>query len=267
MKKNSLNLILKKIHNNQEVNLTQFVKIIESLPLSNHRFSISDIKSIKNPRTGLSLITDMTPNLKKELQKLNDHVGTDRNSAAHQNLSHDHKVDGSFILIRQSNQHPCVVTIHSDSSFTCPVPQSKNAIIYENRQLFLHNDRFKLFLDQYTEIPNDQPMDVLFGAGNELANSLHKNFLSRYDVIYLCMDMDLGGLRMANNLMRLMPNQKIKFIQPYDIRDRLERVICGLTQKQLSQISNFAQNAHPDLIPYFKMIRDTGRTIEQESFL
>ena len=263
----NLKKLLDKVNLKQEVNLIQLRKIIEKMDFKNHRYADRDIKALKNPKTSLYQITHFEPALMQELQLLVDGAGDDRNSAAHQNMSHSHKVDGSFMLVRQGNEHPMVVTIDMNGDFNCPISQTRCAIVVENRQIFLYSERFMEFLKRHTDIPMTAPMDVLFGAGNELPNSLHREFLDSYEELYLCLDMDLGGLRTANSLMRLLPEKKIHFVQPRDIEPRLKRVVCTENLAHLNKISTFGKSANPALKPYIQLIRNTGRTLEQESFL
>lgn len=263
----NLKKLLDKVNLKQEVNLIQLRKIIEKMDFKNHRYADRDIKALKNPKTSLYQITHFEPALMQELQLLVDGAGDDRNSAAHQNMSHSHKVDGSFMLVRQGNEHPMVVTIDMNGDFNCPISQTRCAIVVENRQIFLYIEGFMEFLKVHTDIPMTVPMDVLFGAGNELPNSFHREFLDSYEELYLCLDMDLGGLRTANNLMRLLPEKKIHFVQPRDIEPRLKRVVCTENLAHLNKISTFGKSANPALKPYIQLIRNTGRTLEQESFL
>ena len=141
------------------------------------------------------------------------------------------------------------------------------AVVVENRQLFLHDEKFFHFLQSQTDIPLVEPIDLLFGIGNELSNSLHTKFLSTYDKIYLCFDMDLGGLRIANNLYKLLPEQFMEFVQPKDIKVRLEKVVQSCAQEDLQQIGELSMVLPDFLKGYAQLIRQTSRTLEQESFL
>lgn len=260
-----LNKLLEKIEREEDVNLHQLTKEIEKLNLK-HPLQANDILGHK-VKGDFYNITYFNPELWHELQSLTKGAGKDRNSAAHQNLSHNHKIDGSFILIRHVNEHPQVVTIAADGGYINPITQSKRAVIVENRQLFLFADKFLSFLEKHTDVPSDQPLDVLFGMGNELANSLHARFLNSYEHLYLCLDMDLGGLKTANSVFNLLPEQSISFVQPFDIAQRLEKVVCIKDQRYLQEIGEFRIKAHPSLEPYAQLIREMGRTIEQESYL
>lgn len=265
MRLTRLSNLLDKIERRQDVNLHQLIKEIEKLNLK-HPLEANDILAHKVKGDFYS-ITDFNPELWHELRSLTKGAGTDRNSAAHQNLSHNHKVEGSFILIRHVDEHPQVVTIAADGSYISPMIQSKRAVIVENRQLFLFADTFLSFLEKHTDVPTDQPMDVLFGMGNELANSLHARFLNSYEHLYLCLDLDLGGLKTANSVFNLLPEQSISFVQPFDIAQRLENVFCREDQRYLQEIGELSLKVHPLLKPYARLIREMGRTLEQESYL
>lgn len=260
-----LKSLIHKVEQGQDVNLTQLLKEIDKLNL-NVSVHPTDIIGVKS-KGGHYTITHFKPELLRTLQALVNDVGNDRISAALQNQSHRYKVDGSFLLIRQHDSHPHVVIMSTDNSYVSSVQQTRYAIVVENRQLFLFPERFMTFLQKYTDVPLDQPIDIIFGTGNELPNSLHARFLSAYDHLYLCLDFDLGGLLIANNLIKLLPTKSISFVHPHDIHQRLEKVICVKHPDYLQSVAKFAVEASPLLKQYALLIRSMGRTIEQESYL
>lgn len=231
-----------------------------------HRLEPSDILGEK-VNSDQYTVSYFHPQLASELRHLIDDMGNDRNSAARQNRSHRHKVDGSLILIRRLNQHPQIVTIDSVGNFKSPITLSRVAVVLENRQLFLYVEQFYAFIQNYTDIPCDQPLDFLFGTGNEISNSSHALFLSGYEHLYLCFDLDFGGLSTARNLYKLMPTQAMSFIQPRDIRERLDHVTCRRNPDYLEKVAVLGQDSPEFLKPYAQLIHRMGRTIEQESFL
>jgi hypothetical protein len=257
--------MLTAIDQGQSINLLTFKKMLAQLSLK-HRVEPSDIVGDK-VKGDQYTVSYFHPQLARELHHLVNDMGTDRNSAARQNRSHKHKVDGSLILVRHLDQHPQVVTIDSVGNFRIPIQQSRTAVVLENRQLFLCVEQFYAFIQDYTDIPCDQPVDFLFGMGNEIANSLHDLFLSAYDHLYLCFDLDLGGLSTARNLYNLIPQQSMSFIQPRDIVKRLGNVSCRRDSDYLEKVAVLGQDSPEFLKPYAQLIHRMGRTIEQESFL
>lgn len=256
---------LLKYQNQDKINLFALVREIRKLRL-HHKFEASDIKGVK-VKGDVYYITYFNPVLLKELIQLVENIGNDRNTAARQNLSHNHKVDGSFLLVRHIGEHPQVVTIDEAGNHHSELNHANVAVVVENRQLFLHGEKFFQFLQTQTDIPLVEPIDLLFGIGNELPNSLHTKFLSIYDKIYLCFDMDLGGLKIANNLYKLLPEQSMEFVQPKDIKARLENVVQPCAADDLQQVGELSTVLPDFLKGYAQLIRQTSRTLEQESFL
>lgn len=253
------------IDQNKPVNIFNFKKIISKLNL---QIQVLPEHIQGNQVKGdLYRITYIEQKLKNELLHLLNQAGHDRISAAQQNLSHQHKVSGSFILIRQIPNHPKVITFDGDGYYQMQVQLSKIAVVLENRPLFLNIDRVFNFLKSYTVVPCDQPIDFLFGTGNEIPNSLHKQFLSTYEHLYLLFDCDLGGLKTAQNLYNLLPEQPMTFVQPYDIEKRLKKVIRLCKPEKLDKVGQLSLTCADFIKPYAYMIRRLNRTIEQESFL
>ncbi|MDO7413076.1 hypothetical protein Q5X48_14795 [Acinetobacter baumannii] len=267
MKIKKLSNLIRKVQLHENVNLDDLLAEISKLPLKNHHFELTDIQVVKNERGSLYQVTYFNPDLMDEILLLIGDAGTNRQSAANQNMSHNYKVEGSFLLIRQAMSHPQVVIMDVTGEFFSPVKQSRIAVVVENRQIFLFANRFKEFLIKHTDVPVDENTDFIFGAGNELPNSYHAKFLQSYDHLYLCLDMDLGGLMIANNLMSKLKQSNITFVQPHDIQHRLKAVRTKRTHDYLLGISNFISVAHPALKPYAQLIRSMGCTLEQESFL
>lgn len=256
---------LLKYQNQDKLNLFALIREIKKLRL-HHKFEASDIEGLK-VKGDIYYITHFNPVLLKELIQLVENIGGDRNTAARQNLSHNHKVDGSFLLARHIGKHPQVVTIDEAGNYHSLLNHANVAVVVENRQLFLHDEKFFHFLQSQTDIPLVEPIDLLFGMGNELPNSLHTKFLSTYDKIYLCFDLDLGGLKVADNLYRLLPEQSIEFVQPKDIKVRLENVDQPRAPDYLQQVGELSAVLPDFLKGYAQLIRQTNRTLEQESFL
>ncbi|WP_267530447.1 hypothetical protein [Acinetobacter oleivorans] len=267
MKIKKLSNLIRKVQLHENVNLDELRAEISKLSLKNHYFELNDIQAVKNERGPLYQVTYFNPDLLNEILLLISSAGNDRKSAANQNMSHNHKVDGSFLLIRHAQSHPQVVTMDVTGEFFSPTKQSRIAIVVENRQIFLFANRFKEFLIKHTHVPVDETTDFIFGSGNELPNSYHAKFLQSYDHLYLCLDMDLGGLMTANNLMSKLKHSNITFVQPHDIKDRLKAVRTKRKHDYLLGISSFISIANPALKPFAQLIRSMGCTLEQESFL
>lgn len=265
------------IEKKQPINLIRFKELVNQLKLS-HRIEAADIRGIKI-KGDRYCIEYIHPTIKCEILNLISALGDNRISAAKQNLSHQHKVIGSFILICQQSSpvqenippqmfnHPQVVIFDEHGNFEVPLKLSKFAVIVENRQLFLNLDKMQQFLMKYTHVPCDQPIDFIYGTGNEIPNSLHQKFLNQYEHLYLCFDLDLGGLKIAKNLSQLLPTTNMTFVQPYDIQQRLAQVVQSCSVEELEKLAQFALSAPAFIQPYVQLMCNTQRRLEQESFL
>lgn len=249
----------------QPIHLIRFKSLVAQLNIP-HRLEASDIRGIKI-KGDLYQIEYIHPTIEKEIQNLVSNMGHDRMSAAKQNLSHQHKVIGSYILIRQLSEHPQVVIFEQDGRYQTPVKLSRYAVIVENRQVFLNSEKFIHFLKNHTHVPCDQPLDFIFGTGNEIANSLHQNFLNQYEHLYLCFDCDYGGLKIAKNLFQLLPDKTMTFVQPHDIQQRLNQVVHALSSDEIEKLAHFAVDAPIFIRPFAQLLCSTQRRLEQESFL
>lgn len=143
--------------------------------------------------------------------------------------------------------------------------KGKDAVIIENRQLFLNWTQTKAFLETQCQFSSSN-YDVIFGSGNDISNSLHREFLSSYRKLYVCSDIDLGGVTITSNLIKLLPDVLIEFVMPDDIEDRLNQVAGFIKPKTVSDIRHICAH-HAELDAVCKIITKTHKTLEQESYL
>lgn len=255
---------IKCIDSGSPINLRAFFKLVDSLRLT-HRREAQDVGATKH-KGQLYIITRINDALISELRALAIENGRSRAAAAIQNRSHSVNVNGSFLLIREQFANPVVVMMDAAGQYDCPICQSEQALVIENRQNFIDADLMISFLEKHTAFKLMPKMNIIFSEGNEISNALHKNFLSQYDRIHLCMDVDLGGLTIARNLMSLLPDTQLKFLVPDDITERLDKII---EREQTDYIENVIKIglSTPALAPYAKLIKDKQKTLEQESYL
>ncbi|WP_131667692.1 hypothetical protein [Psychrobacter pygoscelis] len=326
MSANGLTKLLDNIHNNTPINLPRFIKLIEQLDL-NHRFNVTDISATK-VKGDRYLVTHIQAELVRELKRYTSQSGHDRISAARQNLSHQHKVMGSYLLViraiegplpnsasfqntstqntsskktslqntsTKNPSHPIVVLIDDEGDFYYPpaliaaiqtdfitgdnslkqsvLPVTKNtptaaapeALLIENRQLFLHGERTVKFLHDRCEFDSAN-YDIIFAAGNEISNRLHQKFLSQYRKLYFCFDIDLGGVTIAKNLIEQLPDTPYQFLMPTDIHDRIAQVSRRVAAETVAKVRSLSMG-HDGLMPVCHVISQNFKTIEQESFL
>jgi len=259
-----LKSFLQRIDCDKPINLPIFISLLKKLPLF-HELLPSDIsaRKVKGPLYHVDAINEK---LNIELRKLTRDIGWDRVSSARQNRSHNKKVSGSILLIRDRSNHPQVVLFSEDGSFEAPQQQAEYALLIENRENYLSIDKTITFLKQKMMFNFDQPIDVIFAVGNEISNSLHRNFLGNYKKLYLFFDLDLGGLTITRNLNTLLPDIPKKFLLPVDIEARLSKVVEKQTSEMIDSVIEIG-STDTLLTPLAKLIKDYQRILEQESYL
>lgn len=266
MNLHQLKKYLDAIEAQEPIDLPRFKRFLDSLSLS-VRIGPNDIVGKRYP-TGKYLVTSMDIHLAKELGKLVAQPLDHRISAARQNQSHKHKVEGSLLLVRNSNTHPQVVVFDKHGSYDVPCRIRRRALVLENRQNFLSIEQTKEFIRQFVSLfPDDfDELTVVFAEGNEISNALHERFLSQFEHIYLLLDLDLGGLRIAKNLHNLLATTSFTFLLPDDIEHRLSEVVEVASSEHIEEAIAIGQKV-PFLTPAAKLIKSFRRTLEQESYL
>ena len=142
---------------------------------------------------------------------------------------------------------------------------AKEALLLENRQLFLNSAKTVAFLQRHSPFISEN-FDIIFSAGNEISNSLHRGFLSHYQRLYCCFDFDLGGLMTAINLMRLLPDTPCDLLIPDDLDARLANVVERVSTQYVHEVRCLA-SAEPRLAPLANLISKHHKVLEQESLL
>jgi hypothetical protein len=261
---NRLAIFLKKIDDSNPIELNKFYNLIDSYNLPRPR-QPNDIEArqIRGQEYSVSFIH---PDLMSTLEKLAAVDNGSRTTASLQNNSHATNVNGSFLIVRQGIHEPSVVMIDQYGEYKSTVTYSSEALIIENRQNFIDVAKTVSFLESHTSFRFTDGLNIIFAEGNEVPNKLHKTYLSRYDKLYLCMDFDLGGLTIANNLMSLLPDMEIIFLVPDDIALRLDTIVERVSNKEIDAVIKLGQ-ANSSLLPYAKLIKDKQKVLEQESYL
>lgn len=255
---------LDNIENNKPINLSKFFKVVDMLSLETSRAS-DDVKAYKYGGD-LYIVTEIEVKLKEELYLLTSSNDWNRESLAQQNRSHDANVDGSFIIIRSSNNLPTLITIGGNGDVVSGFDQKKQALLIENRQNFLKINETMKFINEYTNTNLAPDLDIIFTEGNAITNALHKSFLTEYEHLFLLLDLDLGGLTIAKNLAELLPNTTMKLILPLDIEERILKVVEVQPHDYLEKVFNLGNN-YPLLSVAASIIHKHKKILEQESYL
>lgn len=255
---------LDNIENNKPINLSKFFKVVDMLSLETSRAS-DDIKAYKHSGD-LYIVTEIEVKLKEELYLLTSSNDWSREGLAQQNRSHDANVDGSFIIIRSSDNLPTLITIGGNGEVVSGFEHKEQALFIENRQNFLKINETMKFIKEYTNTDLTPDFDIIFTEGNAITNALHKPFLSKYKNFYLLLDLDLGGLTIAKNLTELLPNTPMKLILPLDIEERLSKVVEVKPHDYLKKVFDLGNN-YPLLTVAASIIYKHKKILEQESYL
>lgn len=254
---------LDKIKNNEPINLAVFRRLVGKFDFY-HSFNPTDIQA-KKIIGNLYEVTFINPNLFEALEKIAN-VDNNRISAATQNLSHSYKTSGSLLFIRRDYDFPQVISIDKNGQYqSLNYNYASELLVVENRELFINPHRTLDFIREYCN-HNFNNIDIILGNGCEVANSYHKQFLDRYERIFLLTDIDLGGFLIAKSMFNLLSLDKVVFLYPNDLLLRLQNVSERACKKEVIKAHGIAKQ-YPVLIPPMNAIIQTNNFLEQESYI
>ncbi|PHS59773.1 MAG: hypothetical protein COB00_17405 [Alcanivorax sp.] len=258
---------LKKIDAGQPIDLSNFWALINSLELSLEP-SRCDVEARK-VKGVLYKVTSIAPELRNELLVMVNEKADDRITAARQNNSHAFSVNGSMLIIREGIMHPQVVLFDQAGQTTHPELKTySRALLIENRQNFISIEKTLRFLESHCGVCSSDASNLLivFAEGNAITNVLHRTFLNQFNTLYLLLDVDAGGLQIASNLIDLIPAAEHVFLTPADIEQRLKSVRSSSSPESIERVLRLGRRHH-QLAPIAKLIYETRRELEQESYL
>lgn len=189
-----------------------------------------------------------------------------RTGAALDGNSHAAGVSESILIFRSEyHPHP-TVAITEQGEWTVPRPLGPIGVIVENLENFLRFHETIAFIGSILPFELDE-FELIYGSGNQVCNSLNAPVLNRFDAIYCLFDVDVGGMRMFKTLKTLLPEQSIKFLSPADIDGRLTRSKYMLSDENRMELFERYRDLSPETDRLISCMRDTGRTLEQETYL
>ncbi len=264
---NQIRAFLRKINNNKPIDVGLFKKCVTDLNISMGEHDVEYQKIKPNQY----IVTRLDASLKDKLEALTSE-NRSRSALSSQNKSHSSKVSRSFIVASKRNGEPTIIAFDSNQNRLNEWNQSSCCLIIENRENFLRPDETIRFIDTHTdyEIPDD--VDILFAEGNAITNSYHHAFLNDYKHIYLFLDLDLGGLKIARNIINALSKPEygqsiIHFVMPNDIEQRLAKVVQETNDESyLNKIDDIGIKV-PMLKRFSDLISSTRKTLEQDGFL
>ncbi|PKI02510.1 hypothetical protein [Glaciecola sp. 33A] len=254
-----------KITENKAVDYAAFLKFLDD-PSIDVSYTKQDIQASKIGNT-LYLLT-LSEGLQSQLEKYVLINNEDRVSASLHNNSHSKKVSGSWLVVRSARNQPELRMVDKHGNMSNEDSAFQTAIIVENKENFLRINETALFLSKSCDIPSSVVARSLFifADGNQITNSLHKAYLQQFDLIYCFLDVDVGGLQIASNLMRLLPDSNVTFLTPIDIKKRLHNVPVIANPKDIERVIAIGQE-QPSLALIASYIKQAQRVLEQESYL
>ncbi len=256
-----LHIYIEKIEQGISINYPAFLKLAKGFERYAGEASFTTEKIGKDSWKVVDYKTSFFEWLKSQSQSSNG----SKNEAATQNRSHYVDASCSMLLLREGLDSPRPVMIDeaSGSNFK---PHNRQVLIIENKANFFYILQTATFLAQYCQVDLNKKWDVIYGSGNEITCKLHREVLSHYQNIAMHFDVDLAGLHIAKSLAALTPKAAHHFVLPYDIEHRLQHVEIGIDETakeacfKVSREVAFLKNAAG-------VIYNTGKTLEQESFL
>ena len=258
-----LRRFLEAIDQHRAINLNAFLAEAQRLGLSAELVRAGiECQRLRPDRYQVAI---SAPALERSLRQLALGETATRVEAAGTGRSHQVSVDGSYLLRRRACEHPEVVVFDGAGNFR-PASDRRNALIIENRQNFLSIEQCLASLARHFALKVGSDVDILFGAGNEISNHLHRKYLSTYTELYLLFDLDEGGLSIARKLIVGLPTVNCHFLIPDDARERLNRQVGSVNQRTLDGVVALAQDC-PVLQPAARLILESRKTLEQESYL
>ncbi|RAU19353.1 hypothetical protein DN062_03585 [Nitrincola tibetensis] len=263
-KNTRISTYLEKIDQSKPINYSVFDKLLAELGYSEHkRRSLFRVELVA-PKSYRVHILD-----KKGFQELQlrhgDHNYSNRHFAALAGDSHRVSVSGACLLLRnQIEPHPQVV-LFEGTEWHSKVVLSTSALLVENLENFLAFEKTLQLLPECGLKPN-QPVDVLYAAGNQITHAILQPFLSRYSEINCLFDPDLGGIRMFRTLHQRMPKHSIRFLYPMDIEERLIASNRSLKSEDREGLVEYV-GLSDEVDSLIQMLRKTKRSLEQETYL
>ena len=261
----NLKQYLEKIIQGKPVNYPVFKKLVES----NTPYQVSSKSvQIQKERGDLYKVKFLSDELKDSLNRLAGLDVTSRVSLATQNKSHSQKVSGSMINCRRGEEHPYVVLVEKSGDFTSPYeyPNHTDCLIVENLENFLFIKDTINCLESNPEIDFKNLTDTIFSAGNAITNSFHKLFLNQFSRVFLLLDLDLGGLKTAASLKKMLSEKEVHFLIAPNTDKLLSEVVSEQKPEYLIKIETIGQK-NPFLYEAASLIRKHRKTVEQEAYL
>ncbi|MDA7088956.1 hypothetical protein PH586_21475 [Pseudomonas sp. SA3-5] len=192
---------------------------------------------------------------------------TGRIGAAFDGNSHAVAVSGSILITRSVvHPHPSVVLL-SKHGWDAPNTPRPAALLVENLENFLALEQTVDILADCGVTEQNENLDFIFGAGNQITSRLNMPFLSQYQRLYCLFDADLGGLTMYRTLLKGLPEgHRVVFVYPDDIAHRLSASKCLLNQQTRHDLLEFVglSKETNELIGF---MRGSHRALEQETYL
>lgn len=253
-----------KIECGEAINYPSFYKFVEGLNLD---LIISPglfkAVKVKGDNYVVAIVSDK---LADSLKRLAETDVTKRSSLAKQNSSHETGAGGSLVNFKQDFGHSRSIEFDRNGNFTPIFNQTKTCLLVENLDNFLNAKMTFAYLAKNSPIDQGEPVDVYFASGNAITNKLHYTLFQRYSVIYLALDLDLGGLKVAKTFKSTYGDNRVKFLMPVDVEARLKQVKKRKKSDYLKKVEAIGRNT-PSLAEACELITRHRKILEQESYI
>lgn len=258
---------LEKIEQKEPINFPKFMRLLDSLslatPYSNRSFNAT---KVKGDNYDVEIIDTA---LLESLRILWSTDTATRVGLSTQNRSHNTSVAGSMLIGQQGVDHPQLFMFDASGHFTLSngdiFAPSNSCLIIENEQNFISADVTVKQLSQANDAPLHPFMDKFYAEGNAISNRLYTGLFSQYTMLYLALDLDLGALKISDNLINRYGADKVRFLLPPQLEERMQRVQSIQPPEYIQSIIPFAK--HATLLPAVHAIKQHRKILEQESYL
>lgn len=193
--------------------------------------------------------------------------GDSRIEATKKGNSHRAKTSGGILNVYPAGQSFPQTVICSGNVYQSEFIPTTQALIIENIELFLRLEETLMFIEECCSGSFTlENMDIVFGSGNAIASSHNRAFLSVYQELFCLFDIDQGGLEAHKNLCAMLNTDKIGFLYPRDLNERVLSSARFLTPEQQVKLIKFKAS-----LPIHESIKGlilaNYKTLEQEDYL
>lgn len=204
----------------------------------------------------------------KEIEALVQPIDrSSRSSASIGGNTHLVPVGGAMLAVWYADEEEPINRIFREGH-PVPLPKRQHALIIENEECFLNKEDTYLFVKEHCGVTYSiDDVEFIYGSGNSISNRRITPYLEMFSGKVMCLlDVDTGGLQIYSNLLSAgLSEDKINYLIPSDINDRLQKSKRKASEEELQALSSlYGRCSLIDKL--ITAIRHFKSTVEQESY-